>query len=337
MTCILVMTVFAILKSAFTTGPVYVGNKWLTLFGNEHCMYLMLAPLFFYLGTSLCNIKVIEKAIGCYMLLSAWSLFVDGLALLPIMWVAGVLFPYVDKKYRFLLLLALIESIYAGFFRAGTVRTQIIVIVVSFMSYYLPRYASPKLLRSICYSMVIIPLVYSAIMLVDPQFSVFDVILSYLDGQTGNQELITDSRSFLFYEMSEDLTRNHAWILGKGASSTYESSYFLSTNGEGDFHLRIVSEVTFLHLLMRGGIVYVALYFGAILYAIKKALTNPKNKFVQSIAIMASGWLLVASFSSEMGTTLIHVAVYALIGCCFSNNIVRMSDNNIKEVLKLRR
>lgn len=333
LTGIIIMTAYATVKSALSTEIVHAGNKWTTLFGNEHCIYLMLAPLFMYLGVNILNIKFIVKNVWLYMLLSIWSIFVDGLALLPIAWCAGIFYPYVNKKYIFLLWIAIGESIYSAFFRIGTVRTQIIVLLVMFLSFFLPIILSRKYIKWICYALVIIPIIYSIIMLLDPNFSFFDVILGELSKQTTDDDLTEDSRSFLFYEMAEDLTKNKGWLLGKGASSTYFSFFFFQTLN-GDYYHRIVSEVTILQLLMRGGIIYASLYYSLILCAIKNACNNANNRFVLSISIMAAGWVMVSCFSSEMGTTFIHLVIYSLLGSALSKNVVKKSDAEISEILR---
>ena len=330
---IIIVTIIATIRSCLMPVPVHIGNKWLSLFGNEHCMYLMATPVFIYLGTYIGNVRKINKAVWLYLIACIWSFFVDGLFLLPVAWVAGVIFPYVNRQYRLLIIIALAESIYASFFRDGTVRTQIIVLAISFLSYYIPhRIQSLTFARIMCYTMFFVPLFYTSYTLISPGFSAIEVALSLFDG-SHDTDLTADSRTFLFYEMESDLTKNDAWLFGKGAYSFYYSPYF--SLAEGDSPYRIVSEVSILNLLMRGGIVYVILYYSIIFIAIRKALYYGNNKFVWSIAIMASGWTLVSCFSAELGTNFFHLCIFLLIGCCMSNEILDMSDEEITENIQI--
>ena len=72
----------------------------------------------------------------------------------------------------------------------------------------------------------------------------------------------TDTRTFLYQELAEDLTMTDSWIMGKGAFSHYYSHIFLISDSEGsDFHYRMTVEVGVLNFLLHGGLVYVILYY----------------------------------------------------------------------------
>ena len=188
-----------------------------------------------------------------------------------------------------------------------------------------------KLMKWLCYSIIILPLFYVVMTLIDPSFSIFQFILDAVLENTGDQNMADDTRTFLFLEVANDLTSNSAWLLGKGARSSYFSPYFVSA--DGDYYYRIVCEVALLHYLIRGGILFVVFHYGLIVYAIRKAFKFGNNKFVISIAILATGWLFVSCFSSAHGFNIQYISFYILLGCCLSNKWLQMTDSEISKCL----
>lgn len=77
-----------------------------------------------------------------------------------------------------------------------------------------------------------------------------------------NKELSTDTRTFLFEELFDDMSTGEQ-IVGRGVLGTYYSPYFQYTTDHdlgGDVPDRSVSEVGYLFMILKGGFVLLFLY-----------------------------------------------------------------------------
>ena len=332
---LLLFTLIAVLTSVFDNSSTAVGNKWLTLFGNPECMFMMLAPCFVCLASIDSSLGTLLKSWKFYIAVGTLGALNQTFIPVSVLWISAVFYPYVDRKYRFLVLLSIVFAIYAAFFAESTSRTTIILILfvlASYFSVYILN--SPSIVKQCCYVLIAISTIYAILTLVEPDFSVFQIILDLLMQNTGDQDLSTDTRTFLFWELAEDLTKNNSWIFGKGAYSNYFSLYFWnSTSGEGDHYYRLTCEVTFLQCLLRGGICYTICYFSLIAYAVYNAFTKSRNKMLKSIAIIATGWYAIACMSYLNGCDYKHLGFFLLLGCCLSNKWLNYTDEDIKRML----
>ena len=114
--------------------------------------------------------------------------------------------------------------------------------------------------------------------------SIFEILQDlYFD----TNDMAQDTRSFIFYELSEDLTRNHEWIYGKGMLGVCYSPFFdSSTNPNADSAYRIGLEVGFLQYLLKGGLLYLSLIMLTFLGAIYNAFFKSKSKFIKTIGVL---------------------------------------------------
>ena len=192
--------------------------------------------------------------------------------------------------------------------------------------------------RSKCYEAIIKgkripePGIPEAFRVLQKELQALSIDVSLIDN-IGETMDTTDTRTFLFAELIEDLTKNNALLWGKGARSGYFSYYFyISTSGLGDHWYRITSEVSGLHFLLRGGIMFCVFHYGLIVYAVHKALMYGRNKFVQTIAILASGWIFISCFSFLHGFSIVIVGFYILLGCCLSEKWLNKTDKEIDKL-----
>jgi len=330
---VILLTFLAVIRSIF--GPVegHVGNKWVSLFGNEECMFMMLTPCFLVLGMELGAVSELKEAIQVSLILSVLTLF-TGYYVGAFLWISACFYPYMKRPIRALFYVAVAMSVISAFFAEETSRSTIVVLGMILLTYTSVNFLkSRKVIGIICMSLIALPLIYGVMTLVDPNFSVFQIILNQLMDSTGDEQLTTDTRSFLFWEMSENLNKNHAWFFGKGALSHYYSDFFAqSTSAESSS--RITVEVTFLQLLLRGGVTYAVVYYGIFVLAIRNAIKRAQNKFVLSIAIMASGWVLFSCVSYLNGCNFLHLGFFILLSCCLSDRWLNYTDDEVKMILK---
>lgn len=334
---LMLMAVVQILRSAFNTDEAMYafGNKWLTLFGNEYTALLLMPPLFTYLGTLQKGVCLLEK--GTWIFLVAGTVLSIALKM-PLAFLSIyviVFYPYVNRKYRFLICLAFLEAFISATVGENATRMLFIVIAFAFASYALIYWIKKPLMTK----MFVVIIAVSPFLIFIPLLnmsgdgkSFFAQVQDYIMKETRDQDLATDTRTFLYVEMAEDLTSDNAWLLGKGALSYYRSAFF--DNGGNGKYGRISSEVPFLNYLLRGGILYVVFYFGLLLLAACNAIWKGKNKFIQSVGIIIIGWYLNSFVGDITGCRFYHLAFFLLAGCCLSRKWLNYTDEEIKTLLK---
>lgn len=338
---LVVMGVFQILRSAINTDPELdaIGNKWLTLFGNEYTSLLLVPPLFAYLGTLGYGALLLRRVTYIYL---AVGLVLSVLMKFPLampMTFAVVFYPYVNKKYRLLIVIAAAEAFIKATTGANPSRMYLIVLGFALCAYFLVYKIrnNSKVLKVFAVAVVIAPLVIFVpiLGLSDKEETTFQKIQSYVMQESGDEVMASDTRTFLYLEMAEDLTNTNSWVIGKGAFSRYYSFYF-DDSSIGKYG-RISSEVPFLNYLLRGGLCYVIAYFGLLFYAIYLGIWKGRNKFVQFIAVLALGWYFNSFVGDITGCRFYHFAFFLLLGCCLSSKWRNCSDAEIKTLLPLRK
>lgn len=328
---LIIMGIAQTIRSALSSDPLLhaFGNKWLTLFFNEYSMFLLIPPIFTYLGNRDEGMFFLKKSIWTFLLIGTAFLVFFKLPLSSMSIFGFVFFPYVDKKYRILIILSIVETFFAGLFGG---RVGFIVLFFTFSSYFLVYKIKRKLItKSFCVFFSVAPfiLVFSILTMGQSRESILNKALELVASNSGDESMAEDTRTFLYIEMAQDLTVNEGWVLGKGAYTHYYSEYF-STEIEGDNSDRISCEVPFLNYLMHGGITYVFFYFGLILMGVYKGLKS-NNKFVQSIAIVAIGWYFISFVGDINGCKLLHLGFFLLLGICLSPHWRNRTDAEIEE------
>lgn len=334
MVCIIIMTIIQTVRSMLFPDVLIKGNLLFTMFGNEFCMLSMIITMFAYLSCSertLISLKtftILFCFLACvYAILSNNKYYFSS-------WAATAFFAYYNPKQKLVLILMYILILHGAIYAEETSRTNLITFGVSIIAILCHYFnVSKKIIYLLCYGMIIIPIAYFIITLIDPTFSVIKLIMESVSNNVDETMDTTDTRTFLFAELMEDLTENNALLWGKGARSGYFSYYFyISTSGLGDHWYRITSEVSGLHFLLRGGIMFCVFHYGLIVYAVHKALMYGRNKFVQTIAILASGWIFISCFSFLHGFSIVIVGFYILLGCCLSEKWLNKTDKEIEKL-----
>lgn len=330
--------IYEVLVSVFNNNPdMYAfGNKWMTLFGNDECALLFVPPLFIYLSQNEKLVRYTIKATGKYIAIVSFFVLFGNLSALGYVsiWV-WAFFHYVSPKYKLAIYFTLLVTAVAVIVTARMLAIPLCVGICASLFAYSGHL---KCLKYSCLGLLIlIPLIFiPTLTLTDyvggNENSPFMKIQEFTSSKTKDENLTSDTRTFLYVEMAEDLTNTNSWILGKGAYAHYYSAFFDdSTLGK---YGRICSEVPFLNFLLHGGIVYVCLYFGIFLVAIWKALYRGRNRFVKCVAMILSG-IVFNSFIGDMtGCNFLHLMIFMLIGCCLSKRWLNYSDAEVKEILK---
>lgn len=334
---LIIMAVIQILRSVVNSDPALdaLGNKWVTLFGNEYTALLMLPPLFTYIGTLNYGVNLLKTTTYFYLVAGVvLSIFMKfPLSMISIFVV--IFYPYVNKRFRILIIIAIIEAFIKATTGDNPTRMYIIIIGFALCSYVLVYIIkNVKLLKIFSAGVLISPLLLFVPILdfANQDETTFQKMQEYIIQKNNDESFSTDTRTFLYTEMAEDLTATDSWFFGKGAFSRYYSAFF-DNSSIGRFG-RLSSEVPFLNYLLRGGICYVISYFGLLIYAIYLGIWKGKNKLVKSIAIIASGWYFNSFIGDITGCRFYHLAFFILLGCCLSRKWLNYTDEDIKFIVK---
>jgi hypothetical protein len=106
-----------------------------------------------------------------------------------------------------------------------------------------------------------------------------------------NEDLKIDTRTFLFIELFADMS-NEELITGRGALGSYYSPYFAHTEEQGllgDSSTRVVNEVGYLEIILKGGYVMATLYLLILLPAAYLGIFKSNNV----IARMSGYFILI--------------------------------------------
>ena len=307
-----------------------IGNKWLTLFGNEYTALLLIPPFFCVLSTIPQNVLYVKKLTFFYLLIGAFFLIFGYFFLSFTVIFLAAFYPYVGKNYRRLIYVAVIEAVLAAFMGSNPTRAMLLYLFFGLIAYYLVyKYREIRITRMFCIACIISPFFYFIPLLYynsDGETS-FQEVQSYLVKQGTTQEMAQDTRTFLYEEMADDLEATNSWLWGKGAYAHYYSSYFdIDVSGR---YGRMLSEVPFLNMLMHGGFAYVTVYFALILLAVYNGLWIGRNRFVQCCAVIAAGWYFNSFVCDINGARYYHIAFFMLVGCCLSRRWLNMSEQDV--------
>lgn len=331
---IIILSLVEVARTGFSSDPDLnaLGNKWITLFGNEYCFPLLIPPLFICLAAQDEIIQLSKKYLHYFLL---FGVLFSVLGKLPLAFMVIIISPfwnYANKTDKILMLIVVLESLAAAFMGSNPTRAMLLYLFFALVAYILVYIIKKtKLIKLFCITFCILPVLLFVPLLYNSEAtSYFISIQNYIMDQTGDADMANDTRTFLYLEMAEDLTNSNSWILGKGAFCHYYSLFFdQDVNGQVG---RISSEVPVLNLLMHGGLSYCFCYFGLILLSIYKALKYGNNKFIQCIAILATGWFFSSFVGDITGCRFYHIIFFILIGCCLSDSWLNKTDEDIQEI-----
>jgi len=132
-----------------------------------------------------------------------------------------------------------------------------------------------------------------------------------------------DTRTFLYYEVFQDLSYNKAFVFGKGIDAGYSSIAFETYN-------RTMVEVGFLQILMKTGIVGFLLYTSVIISAIFKSLGKSNNLFIKSLGLLLASYLLLIFIENVIAFNLLNIIIWIVVGMCHSPKLRGLSNKGIR-------
>ena len=172
--------------------------------------------------------------------------------------------------------------------------------------------------------------------------SIFQQIHTYLQdfsGQSFNNTIIekADTRTFLYYEVINDLINTGNLIFGKGSSGTYYSEYFQQTGQDVNTKTRLTVEAGILAYLLKGGVFAVLLNISLFLYASYLAICKSNSRYVKWLGFTLIVHVYLLFVESLVSLDLYNLCIWLITGICLAKEFLAMKDYQIKALLNGKR
>jgi len=327
--------IFNLIRGAFLASDYW---EWKDLLFSG--ISFSLIPLAFFLGKNILIAQTIFRYTIKY-------LFLFGFVFIPLTLVTNeelysrlmipislfILFiPFLKLKWKVLVLIVATISIFMVIgFRSNIIKITFSAILL--ISYYLRNYISRNWLRFAHLSMFAVPILLFSLA-ISGQYNIFEELAKEEGYETLNREgeqenLMSDTRTFLYVEVLSSINYTEDWIIGKSAIGSYQSDWFTDDGGAMNGK-RTGCEVGMLNILLRYGIIGVFLYFLILFTVSRYAIINSSNYLAKMIGLfIAFRWTY--SFVEEFTIFDLNFYFFWLsIGIVSSARFRNMSDNEIR-------
>lgn len=286
---------------------------FIAIFGTKIEIWLELSNLIkgcIFIGAT---VSVITIFFGGSLSASPWVL------LIPFLYFSKLL---VSKNERFMLIiisfLGLVIS-YLNGTRADTV--YIIFALLLWVLNYLRLPNTNKLIKVVIYGIF-------CLLFVTIAFQIDTII----NAAVSTDQLTTDTRTFLFVELLSDLNTVEL-MFGKGVMGTYFSEFFyryVQAGLEGgDSPIRIIIEVAYLNMILKGGWLMVVLHLLVMVPAAYLGIMKSNNSIAQMCGYMVFVYLISFLITYPQHFSLNLLLLWLAIGTCLTRHCREKSDEDI--------
>jgi len=313
-----------------------------TLFGNVFTSIALLVPFVIIFSIKTENIKVIRRyfftllKIGILLfvlffvlgggVINVTQIRILNLSFLPVIFLITTIH-FEKKKYIYIVLIAAILLFYVSYMNSSrTMMIREILLITGLISLYFYRKFHFKWILKGTFVLLIAPFIFIQSSM-DSGESFFQENLS----SVSDDEMSTDTRTFLYVEVYEDLVKNNKLLFGKGANGTYYSNYFDTAGGDTDTRLTV--EVGVLAILLKSGLIGVTLYLLLLFVAIYYSFFRSNNHFVVGIGFMLFIYTMLLFVENIISYSSHNLFVWFFIGVCLSNEIRYMTNFEIQNIL----
>ena len=321
-------SIFAISRSIHTNP-----KDMITLLGHHQVGALTwLAPLAFVFGLNIINWLKIFNYIGKILIvgillgiiffpyqnefgIQAWLHF------LPILLLTSF---YHTKQITMIVVLALLMFIAISISTSQRVNFLYFILLLTF---FLFEFFREKDTRN--YKKIFVLLALLATILLSSIY-----MESYFMKAMSNQELTTDTRTFLFKELFADMSDLES-LIGRGALGTYYSPYFYYTMTHGlpgDAPIRSTSEVGYLFMILKGGYIMVALYILVLLPAAYLGMFKSNNVVARMSGYLILLYLILWTISYSPSFESRFIILWMAVGTCISPLARSLSNNDLTTI-----
>lgn len=336
--------IFLIFRSLlYDDNKAVFGNPITTLFGNTQVgaiVFLLPLIVVFSMRKEILNelYEILKIILAISIFVSIYKIIIfdiysfNFLLILQCISFLYLYFPYIKNK-RFLSLIIFGTVLMLILVYINGERALFLSILFSVLSFLIVKFIKSK---SIIKLYVTLLIVVSCLILIYGLYykvSIFEVIKLYF---SDDNDIAVDSRTFLYFEFSEDFFRHNSWLFGKGILGSYysETMDIAMSNGEySDFKNRIGIETGFLQYILKGGLLYLISYMLLLIFAIFNALKYSKNDFLKIAALILAGRFFISTISEYPCFDLKNIVVWILIGLCINKKTLNLSNDDVKKII----
>lgn len=319
---------FSYFRSLFNVYRVYTLKE---LLFSPYVGLSLFPLLFFMVGVNRLYFFLVNKILFLYCII----IFVFSLPLvtyfelqffllIPLFYVI-VTFPLQTPRDRIItFVITVVVLITSMTNRAGVLR--IFISYASVIIYYivLKIRVNKKIINVIVFLVLMIP--FYLLFLGVKGKDVFKMVLGEnKEGGYRQENMRSDTRTFLYVDVFIDLQINKAFLFGKGINAGYASDDFETYN-------RTAVEVGFLQILLKTGIVGFILYMALIISAIFKALNHSENQFIKYLGMLLSGYVLMFFIENMIAFNMLNIIIWLIVGMCHSRDLRELNDEEIRDL-----
>lgn len=261
-----------------------------------------------------------------------------GFYLVPISFLALFL-PIVNFKWKIIIIGVSLFVVLASL----EARTNVAKFTIPFlfsMLFYFKKILRSKLLSIIHFFIFVLPIILLFLAITDT-FNVFemDKYIStksktvLVNSQGNDEDLLADSRSFLYREVISSAIKNDYVLFGRTLARGNDSASFGSHLAEElrTFRYeRYANEVSILNIFTWTGLVGIVLYFFVFFKATHLAIANSNSYFLKIIGLYGSFRWLTAWVEDFNRFDVMNVFIWIVIAMCYSKQFRQMSDRDFK-------
>jgi hypothetical protein len=334
-------SVVNLIRGAFLASDYW---DWKLLFLSA--TFFTLVSLAFILGRDLDIVQIIFKFVFKY-------LFPFGFLLIPLALVTNeelysrimipislflLFLPFVKFKWKLLLLIVMVTSVLLVLeFRSNIAKIAFSLILL--LAYSLRTHIRQSWLQLTHFLLFAIPVVLF-ILGVTNNYNIFEETGQEAGNSTSisqhgeDDNLLTDSRTFLYVEVLGSLDRSNDWLIGRSSIGSYMSDFFYDEGGAMKGK-RYGCEVGILNILLQYGIVGVLCYF-LLLFVVSRYAIKYSNNFLAKMIGLFIAFRWTYSFVEEYTQYDLNFYFFWIaIGLVSSSKFRNMTDNEIRNYFEL--
>jgi hypothetical protein len=330
---LLIWSLFTIFRSIQLNSTILM-----TLFGHYLMGWAWLTPLAIVFGFNIKNwISLFGYAGKLLFFISFFVLgfpiyseynfggFLEWMAFLPVL----ILTYFIqNKKSKRIIPLAMIAYLLFSFGASQRVNLLFISLLSLFFFIEFLRETKINIIKKIAVMVIISISILFITLQVD----------SFFKKLSSNEELTTDTRTFLFVEMLSDMSIKET-IIGRGALGTYISPYFYMLKEQeiagGDSYIRSVNEVGYLQMILKGGYIMMILYLLILLPAAFLGIFRSKNIVGRMSGYLILSYLLVWTVSYYPIYSVEYILLWMAAGTAISSTARNMKIELVKSRTQL--
>ena len=250
---------------------------------------------------------------------------------------------YIKGKLTAILPISLL--LYSLCYAIGGGRGKTVFSVVYFLSFLFVYYKFPvikensskivfvkKVFGKTKILLIIVLLIWGVIYLYN-ETPVFDFLLQHaFGGRDFEGGEWNDNRGVISNDFVNDFNANPlSWIIGRGVNGAFLTNYY--EHGEH----RVYMEWGFLYLILKGGVVYLALYIYCMLHAAYKGLFHSNNSFSKGLSFMCIFIIMnMISTGANPQFSTLYILAWISFGLVERKEVRELKDSEIYNLFNIK-